>query len=116
MNEEVLRKIVFWSGLAIGLSFLVQAAATASPALLLGGVAGILGAMFIMFGRRPDSAEERRRNQILSVGIIIAFVTLGVLLTAFPVSPKANTVVMTVVLGLAIVWAMWRQFGHKRPG
>ena len=113
-EQKLLRRFVFWSALALGLSFAVQFATAEDPNALLAAIAAFGGAAFLLVGRRPESQDELRRSRVLSLAIIIAFVALAALLTAFPLEPRANTAFMSVLLGAILAWVLWRQFGRRR--
>jgi uncharacterized membrane protein HdeD (DUF308 family) len=114
-EHRLLRLFLLLTSLALGLRFVVEFAATVDPTSLLAGLAALMAAVFVLIGRRPETEDELRRNRIASVGIVLGFVALAVLLTAFPLSPRANTSVMSALLGGIVLWVLWRQLAHRRP-
>jgi len=109
-----MRKVVFWVCVPSGLVLMLGSLATGAPLLFLAGLASILGGTLGLRARPITSEDELRRNRILIVRIVAAFIMLGVLLAVIEVSGRAETVLMSVLLAGLTIWAVLRQLRQRR--
>jgi Mn2+/Fe2+ NRAMP family transporter len=87
--------------------------AARAPGLFLAGLGSVVGGTLVSRAGPVRSEHELRRDRILSLAIVLAFVVLSVMLAALELSERAAMVLMSVLLVLATTWALLRQTAER---
>ena len=114
-DQEHFRRIAFWAGIATAATLILQfAVASGSSFALLGAVAAVLGAAFVLTGPRPESVRELRRNRLQAMAVLAAFGIIAAVMIALRMPDQVIAALALGMIATGALWGAWRQFARRR--